>query len=127
MVERILEKLKILNGNNPIENEETLALVLDILIQKIMNYCNRDDIPSALELIIVEMLDEYYKSLVSGHQDNVNTGEIKAITRGKTRIEYNVGVSTKITSVDDLIAKYKKHLIRFKKAGSIQMNSGEII
>lgn len=122
MNERIIEKLKTLVG--AIENEGTISLVLDILIQKIKNYCNREDIPTELELVIVEMMSEYHKVLSSSGQDTQNTGEIKAITRGNTRIEYNVGTSTKITSVDDLIGKYKKHLIRFKKVGTIRMNGG---
>lgn len=122
MNERILDKLLILVG--VIENEGTISLVLDILIQKIKNYCNRDDIPNGLELIIVEMMSEYHKSLSSSEQDNQNKGEIKAITRGNTKIEYNVGVNTKIISVDDLMEKYKKQLGRFKKVGTIRMNGG---
>lgn len=122
MNERIIEKLKILVGT--IKNETTISLVLDILIQKIKNYCNREDIPTELELVIVEMLAEYNKSLSSSGQDTQNTGEIKAITRGNTKIEYNVSTNTKITSVDDLISKYKTHLIRFKKVGTIRMNGG---
>lgn len=122
MNERIIEKLKILVGT--IENETTISLVLDILIQKIKNYCNREDIPTELELVIVEMLAEYNKSLSSSGQDTQNTGEIKAITRGNTKIEYNVSTNTKITSVDDLISKYKTYLIRFKKVGTIRMNGG---
>lgn len=122
MNERIIEKLKILVGT--IKNETTISLVLDILIQKIKNYCNREDIPTELELVIVEMLAEYNKSLSSSGQDTQNTGEIKAITRGNTKIEYNVSTNTKITSMDDLISKYKTHLIRFKKVGTIRMNGG---
>lgn len=122
MNERIIEKLKILVGT--IKNETTISLVLDILIQKIKNYCNREDIPTELELVIVEMLAEYNKSLSSSGQDTQNTGEIKSITRGNTKIEYNASTNTKITSVDDLISKYKTHLIRFKKVGTIRMNGG---
>ena len=124
MNERIISKLKILLGKDTLENESTISLVLDILIQKIKNFCNRDDIPADLELVIVEMLSEYNKALSSGGQDNQNTGEVKTITRGNTKIEYNVGANTKITSIDDLIAKYKKHLVRFKKLGTIKMNGG---
>ena len=124
MNERIISKLKILLGKDTLENESTISLVLDILIQKIKNFCNRDDIPADLELVIVEMLSEYNKVLSSGGQDNQNTGEVKAITRGNTKIEYNVGANTKITSIDDLITKYKKHLVRFKKLGTVIMNGG---
>lgn len=84
-------------------------------------------IPSDLELVIVEMLRDYYKSL---HQDSTkgdleNTGEIKAVTRGKTRIEYNVSSNNtinKVSSIDDLLLNYKKQLIRFKKIGSVRVN-----
>lgn len=124
MNERIISKLKILLGKDALENESAISLVLDILIQRIKNFCNRDDIPADLELVIVEMLSEYNKALSSGDQDNQNTGEVKAITRGNTKIEYNVGANTKITSIDDLITKYKKHLVRFKKLGTIKMNGG---
>lgn len=126
MNERILQKLSILIGGI-LEDEGTISLVLDILLQKIKNYCNRDDIPSDLELVIVEMLRDYYKSL---HQDSTkgdleNTGEIKAVTRGKTRIEYNVSSNNtinKVSSIDDLLLNYKKQLIRFKKIGSVRVN-----
>jgi DNA-directed RNA polymerase alpha subunit len=119
--ERILAKLKILTSGNA-GDEATLSLVLDILIEKIKAYCNIFDIPTELELIIVEMMADYSKSLATGGQDTVNMGEIKAITRGKTRIEYNVGTTTKIVSVGDLIDKYKKQLKRFRKVGSVSMN-----
>lgn len=126
MNERILQKLSILIGGI-LEDEGTISLVLDILLQKIKNYCNRNDIPSDLELVIVEMLRDYYKSL---HQDSTkgdleNTGEIKAVTRGKTRIEYNVSSNNtinKVSSIDDLLLNYKKQLIRFKKIGSVRVN-----
>lgn len=121
MNERILAKLKILTSGNA-GDEATLSLVLDILIEKIKAYCNIFDIPTELELIIVEMMADYSKSLATGGQDTVNMGEIKAITRGKTRIEYNVGTTTKIVSVGDLIDKYKKQLKRFRKVGSVSMN-----
>lgn len=121
MNERILTKLKILTSGNA-GDEATLSLVLDILIEKIKAYCNIFDIPTELELIIVEMMADYSKSLATGGQDTVNMGEIKAITRGKTRIEYNVGTTTKIVSVGDLIDKYKKQLKRFRKVGSVSMN-----
>ena len=121
MNERILAKLKILTSGNA-GDEATLSLVLDILIEKIKAYCNIFDIPTELELIIVEMMADYSKSLATGGQDTVNMGEIKAITRGKTRIEYNVGTTTKKVSVGDLIDKYKKQLKRFRKVGSVSMN-----
>lgn len=121
MNERILANLKILTSGNA-GDEATLSLVLDILIEKIKAYCNIFDIPTELELIIVEMMADYSKSLATGGQDTVNMGEIKAITRGKTRIEYNVGTTTKIVSVGDLIDKYKKQLKRFRKVGSVSMN-----
>lgn len=121
MNERILAKLKILTSGNA-GDEATLSLILDILIEKIKAYCNIFDIPTELELIIVEMMADYSKSLATGGQDTVNMGEIKAITRGKTRIEYNVGTTTKIVSVGDLIDKYKKQLKRFRKVGSVSMN-----
>lgn len=116
-----MAKLKILTSGNA-GDEATLSLVLDILIEKIKAYCNIFDIPTELELIIVEMMADYSKSLATGGQDTVNMGEIKAITRGKTRIEYNVGTTTKIVSVGDLIDKYKKQLKRFRKVGSVSMN-----
>lgn len=116
-----MAKLKILTSGNA-GDEATLSLVLDILIEKIKAYCNIFDIPTELELIIVEMMADYSKSLATGGQDTVNMGGIKAITRGKTRIEYNVGTTTKIVSVGDLIDKYKKQLKRFRKVGSVSMN-----
>lgn len=121
MNERILVKLKILTSGNTGDGA-TLSLVLDILLEKVKAYCNREDIPTELELILVEMMADYNKSLATGGQDKANTGEIKAITRGKTRIEYNVGANTRVTSVGDLLDKYKKQLKRFRKVGSIAMN-----
>lgn len=130
MNERILQKLAILVGET-VKDEGTLSLILDILLQKIRNYCNRNDIPSGLELIIVEMLADYYKALnpndTKTKGEIENTGEIKSITRGKTRIEYNVAEkkSNKVSSVDELMENYKRQLIRFKKAGSVRMNEGD--
>lgn len=124
---RILDKLNVLVTISQ-ENEDKVGLALDILVQKILNYCCREDIPPALELIIIEMMSLYVNSIQGGGaQDTQNTGEIKAITRGKTKIEYNVGqaTSTRVTSVDDLISRYKKQLIRFKKL--ISTNANEVI
>lgn len=110
MNERILEKFIVLNGG--IENEGMVSLILDLLIIKVKKYCNIDSISEELEYLIAEMLLYYYKTFV---KPEVNTGEIKAITRGSTKIEYNVSSTSGSSDINDVISKFKKDLMQFRK------------
>lgn len=128
MNERIIENLKKYLGIESLEKEGQVSFFLDILIQKIKNYCFRDDIPKELELLIVEIMADYYNKAIinkSSEVDTTNKGDIKAITRGDTRIEYNVANKTSNEEENNpnyYIISFKKELIRFKKVGSITMN-----
>lgn len=122
---RILDKLYILVPTIPQESKAVIGLTLDILVQKILNYCCRKDIPPALELIIIDMMSTYANAKYNvTSQDVKSDNGIKAITRGKTKIEYNVAQPTKIavTSTDDLIKVFKSQLNRFKKLISPSVN-----
>lgn len=123
MNERIMDIFKRLNGDFDEKNEGTLSLILDILLVKVKSYCNIENISEELEYIIAEMLSEYYKTNIKLSSDvTSSSGEIKAITRGSTKIEYNVSsnISSTNSDINDILNKYKRDLRHFRRIGVVR-------
>lgn len=103
---------------------------LDIIIKKYMKntinyvliYCNRDDIPKELELIIIEIVEDLIStssslSLSSDSSTSDSTcNNITSIKRGDTTISYdNSEVISSTQSNINFIKDYESQLIYFKK------------
>lgn len=79
-------------------------------VDKILIYCNRDDLPEQLLSTAAQIAEDMLKA------DLVKTGEkeVASINRGDTAISYRDGSSNQKATVD-FMKNYEKSLNRFKK------------
>lgn len=110
----MLEKIKELLWITGSEQDSLLSFILSTTSQKVKNYCNREDVPEGLELIIVEMVMEQYKS-------NAGIKDVAAIKRGDTQISYAQGAFNQLTGAGgaDFLKNYKAQLNRYRKVGTL--------
>ncbi len=103
----MLTMVKLLLGAEGSGNDELLSFLIESTTQKVLNYCNRPDLPKELELIIVEIVVEQFRNQ-NGEQ------RITSVKRGDTQISYqqsNIGA--------DFIKNYKAQLNKFRRVGTL--------
>lgn len=80
----------LLAGNPPIPNKALLLFNIENLVIQVLDYCNRRDLPRALEMCIVEM---FFNKIVSdNNEQNIEDIDIKNLKRLKmddTEFEFN--------------------------------------
>lgn len=87
---------------NDTASYEVVSFYFNSVTNKVKNYCHREDIPEALETIIVQMVvDEYKKA------KNNNVASIK---RGDVSVSFN-----QKSFETDVFERYKKQLYPFRK------------
>lgn len=101
--------------------DQLINIYLEIMINKVKNYCNIKTIPVALENIIAEMTAALYlKQHGSGQSTQVivaQAGEIKSETVGDHKIEYVTSGSTSSSSTSitqDIMTDHKAQLNPFR-------------
>lgn len=86
----MIQKVKMLVDESA--SDELIDLYLDMITQRVMNYCHRQDMPVELEYVVIDMVAAYFNLKLNpnkaGGEGGITVGKAKAITRGDTRIEY---------------------------------------
>ena len=92
------------------EQERTARRYIGRAVDKILIYCNREDLPERLEITAVQMAEDMLKvdSVIESSQ------EVASIQRGDTAISYRDGSGKQKASVD-FMKNYENSLNRFKK------------
>ena len=85
----MLENIKLLLNITDDKHDNLILLYLSKVEAMVIDYCNVSELSKGLESFIEDKVVSIMKPLVTGGTQN--TGEIKSISRGDTRIEYNVG------------------------------------
>ena len=80
----------------------------------VVDYCNVNELCLGLESFIEDKVVSIMKPLVTGGTQN--TGEIKSISRGDTKIEYNVGEAVQTSNGVNLTDSDKKILNTYRRA-----------
>ena len=98
----MLENIKLLLGIDEDDTSKDKIINLYILkvTQLVLNECNISELPFELEGFVEDKVVAVVGNLgiVNNGGGSVNTGEIKSVTRGDTRIEYNVDSSSASSS-----------------------------
>ena len=84
----MLDNIKLILGLETDEHDNIILLYVSKVSASVVEYCNITDISPSLESFVEDKVVEIMKPKISG--GNQNAGEVKAVTRGDTRIEYNV-------------------------------------
>lgn len=96
----MLDNIKLLLEIEGSELDHILSLYLKILIQKVKSYCNREDIPPELELIIVDIFVSQYKSRRFKTKSTEASGgkKIESIKRGGYSVTFSESTSDSSSS-----------------------------
>ena len=85
----MLENIKLLLNIADDKHDNIILLYLSKVETIVVDYCNVNELCLGLESFIEDKVISIMKPIVTGGTQN--TGEIKSISRGDTKIEYNVG------------------------------------
>ena len=111
----MLENIKLLLNITDEKHDNMILLYISKVSTMIVDYCNVNELTEGLESFIEDKVVSIMKPLVTGGTQN--TGEIKSITRGDTKIEYNVGEAIISTSNGvNLTDSDKKILNTYRRA-----------
>lgn len=111
----MLENIKLMLNINDEEHDTMIMLYISKVSTMVVEYCNINDLTEGLESFIEDKVVSIMKPIVTGGTQN--TGEIKSISRGDTKIEYNVGDATVSTSNGaTLTSSDKEFLKQYRRA-----------
>lgn len=88
----IVEQIKkLLPQENPLViNENLLNFNIEALVRRILNYCNRKDLPEAVKMSIIE---QFYNKIISDNESNnlseVDIRNLKRLKMNDTEFEFN--------------------------------------
>lgn len=105
LVAELMDSLKLSE-----DKERSAKRYVSRAVDKILIYCNREDLPSPLMNTAVQIAEDMLKA------DQVVEGEkeVASINRGDTAISYRDGGEKRLSTVD-FMKDYEKSLNRFKK------------
>lgn len=90
----MLENIKLILNISDDSKDKLIQLYIDKFTNLVLGYCKLKQLNEALESFVEDKVVQVLGPSISNSSSSggiENTGEIKAITRGDTRIEYNVG------------------------------------
>ena len=110
----MLENIKLMLGLDNEKHDDMILLYMAKVETMVVDYCNVNELCSGLGSFIEDKVVSIMKPLGTGGTQN--TGEIKSISRGDTKIEYNVGeaIQTSSSSIS-LTDSDKKILNTYRK------------
>lgn len=106
----MLENIKLILNINDEEHDTMILLYISKVSTMVVEYCNINELSQGLESFIEDKVVSIVKPIITG--DTQNTGEIKSISRGDTRIEYNVGDATVSTSNGATLTSTDKEFLK---------------
>ena len=111
----MLENIKLMLNINDEEHDTMILLYISKVSTMVVEYCNINELSQGLESFIEDKVASIVKPIITGGTQN--TGEIKSISRGDTKIEYNVGDATVSTSSSaTLTSSDKEFLKQYRRA-----------
>jgi hypothetical protein len=110
----MLENIKLILNITDDKHDNMILLYLDKISTIVLDYCNVNELSRGLESFIEDKVISIMKPTITGGTQN--TGEVKAITRGDTKIEYNVGEAIQASTGATLSDTDKEFLNQYRKA-----------
>ena len=111
----MLENIKLILNITDNKHDNMILLYLSKIEAMVIDYCNINELYLGLQSFIEDKVVSIMKPLVTGGTQN--TGEIKSISRGDTKIEYNVGEVVVATSNGaTLTSSDKEFLKQYRRA-----------
>ena len=109
------------------ESNPLFELALDTVIQESLNYCNREDMPEAMELTVAKIFWQNWlneqSSTGSSSSDTETPGTVTSIKRGDTQINFSDAKNSATVLAQKLSFDREERFIqlnRFRKLGVLQ-------
>ena len=106
----MLENIKLMLNINDEEHDTMILLYISKVSTMVVEYCNINELSQGLESFIEDKVVSIVKPIITGGTQNA--GEIKSISRGDTKIEYNVGDATVSTSNGATLTSTDKEFLK---------------
>ena len=106
----MLENIKLILNITDDKHDNLILLYLAKVETMVVEYCNINDLTEGLESFIEDKVASIVKPIITGGTQN--TGEIKSVSRGDTKIEYNVGDATVSTSNGAILTSSDKEFLK---------------
>ena len=110
----MLENIKLMLNINDEEHDTMIMLYISKVSTMVVEYCNINDLTEGLKSFIEDKVVSIVKPIMT--DGTQNTGEIKSISRGDTKIEYNVGDVVETSSSATLTSTDKEFLKQYRRA-----------
>ena len=110
----MLENIKLMLNINDEEHDTMIMLYISKVSTMVVEYCNINELSQGLESFIEDKVVSIVKPIITGGTQN--TGEIKSISRGDTKIEYNVGDVVETSNGATLTSTDKEFLKQYRRA-----------
>ena len=110
----MLENIKLILNITDDEHDNMIMLYLSKVSTMVVEYCNVNDLTEGLKSFIEDKVVSIVKPIITGGTQN--TGEIKSISRGDTKIEYNVGDVVETSNGATLTSSDKEFLKQYRRA-----------
>ena len=110
----MLENIRLILNLIDSSYDGLISLYISKVEAMIMDYCNLKQLSPGLIGFVEDKVISIVKPTITGGTQN--TGEIKAITRGDTKIEYNVGEAVQTSVGATLTDTDKEFLNQYRKA-----------
>ena len=110
----MLENIKLILNITDDKHDNLILLYLAKVKTMVVDYCNINDLTEGLKSFIEDKVVSIMKPIVTGGTQN--TGEIKSISRGDTKIEYNVGDVVETSNGAILTSTDKEFLKQYRRA-----------
>lgn len=106
----MLENIKLMLNINDEEHDTMILLYISKVSTMVVEYCNINDLTEGLKSFIEDKVVSIVKPIITGGTQNA--GEIKSISRGDTKIEYNVGEAVVSTSSGATLTSTDKEFLK---------------
>lgn len=105
----ILTNAKLLSGISDTTHDDLLTLYVSMVVQTILNYCNRVELPDELHLVAAQMVADMY------NQNNTadgKTGGVSSVSEAGRTVSFN---SSSVQSlIDYKLAERKEQLNNYR-------------
>jgi len=108
-----LSTVKVLLGITDDTKDTELTVYVDMTKQTILNYCNRSDIPEALNYTLCQMCADSYRDVTNLSAKGEVNGNVSSISEDGRSVSFSSGAEFK-TALEDRITRTTE-LNRFKK------------
>jgi Phage QLRG family, putative DNA packaging. len=120
MLEKTKKRLQLTNDNS----NELLEDIIEEIGYRILHFCNRDDIPVALEFTWLRMVVEAFKKNdASATSDLV----VSSVSEGDTSVSYAQPTANISNLVNDIVMNYKTDLLHYKKIRTVSGNGKRFV